>query len=114
MALQWNVRGYRARKSELTILTAKYQPYVVCLQETICPPNCPSFSSDYAFICAPPTRLTGWGGVAIAVLKDFPFARVPLRTSLQAIAVTLEIPTKRTYVSLYIPPSHENGNFLSL
>lgn len=46
--------------------------------------------------------------MAIAVLKDLPFVKVSLQTKLQAIAVTLEVPTKKTYVSLYIPPSFSN------
>lgn len=82
--------------------------YVVCLQETICTANCSSFSSDYTIICEPPTQQSGWGGVAIAVLKDLPFVKVTLHTKLQAVAVTLEVPTRKTYVSLYIPPSFSN------
>lgn len=67
-----------------------------------------SFSSDYTIICEPPTQQSGWGGVAIAVLKDLPFVKVTLHTKLQAVAVTLEVPTRKTYVSLYIPPSFSN------
>lgn len=86
-----------------------HQPDIVCLQETLCQPNCPSFSSNYEFYCLHPTRITGWGGVAIAVSKDVPHSKIPIVTSLQALAVKVQLPTERTYVSLYIPPSHDNN-----
>lgn len=56
-----------------------------------------------------PTSITGWGGVAIAVSRNVPHSRIPVTTTLQAVAVQVNLPTKRTYVSLYIPPSHDNN-----
>lgn len=108
-AIQWNIRGYRARRSELQILARSHTPDVICLQETLCRPNCTSFSTNYNFYCLHPTRTTGWGGVAIAVMKEIPHVKIHARTSLQAIAIRVNLPTEFTYVSLYIPPSHDNN-----
>jgi exonuclease III len=35
MIMQWNCRGLRANFDELQILTKKFSPSVVCLQETM-------------------------------------------------------------------------------
>jgi len=33
--LQWNCRGFRANFNEVQLLTQKYNPQAVCLQETL-------------------------------------------------------------------------------
>ncbi len=33
--LQWNCRGFRANFNEMQLLTQKYNPQAICLQETL-------------------------------------------------------------------------------
>ncbi|MEM1010393.1 MAG: endonuclease/exonuclease/phosphatase family protein, partial [Myxococcota bacterium] len=105
--LQWNIRGYRANHTELQTLLALKTPAVVALQET-------KLKHDY--ICQQLHYKTfrhdiqsptiAHGGVALLVHFSVPSYSFRLRTSIQAVAATVDFGQhKATIVYVYLPPS---------
>ena len=104
--LSWNCEGLHSKKQEVDILISKYNPAVVCLQDT----RLTKVREDlYKFPGYKPYFESigpHASGVAILVKKSIPQSPVTLLTNLQALAVRVTMKGK-TYVltSLYIPPS---------
>lgn len=105
--VQWNLNGFYARLPFLQLLKKKICPTILCLQET-------NFKHDH---CG---RITGYnpyfknrqnaahasGGVAIFVKNNYPSDQIFINTALEAVAVTVETPTKITICTVYIPNSY--------
>ena len=86
--LQWNCRGIRANCEELLLLLNKYNPKVVCLQETFLKDknqlNIKYFQS-YNHLYKDGHR--GSGGVSIFIRKDIHQQQINIDSELQVIAV---------------------------
>ena len=106
--LQWNIRGLRTNSVELSLLTQQLCPHVICLQETKLPDG-----NDY-----PRNGYTGYhqyftenqiasGGTSIYVNRQIPSSRIPLNTSLQAVAARVSLHRPTTICSIYIPPDRK-------
>ncbi|MEN8173077.1 MAG: reverse transcriptase domain-containing protein [Chloroflexota bacterium] len=104
--LQWNCRGLNANIQELKSLINKFSPEAICLQETLLSenkiPNIPNYKPYNHF----QTGNSGkpCGGSCVLVKKSTPHRPLPLRTQLQAVAVSLSLHKTLTICSVYLPP----------
>lgn len=105
--LQWNCCGYFQHIENIKQLISEYQPNVLCLQET-------NFKPDYSptlrhYDVYNTNRETGKkasGGAAIFVAKEVHSVEVNLTTNLEAVAITIWVPTPITICNVYLPASH--------
>ena len=104
--LQWNIRGEKVNLCELMLLITTFCPAIICLQETHLKEsdtlNIKDFTS-YNHISKESNIATG--GSSILINNKIPHSKVPLKTNLQAVAVTATLQEAITFCSLYIPPS---------
>ena len=104
--LQWNCRGLRSNYQDLQSLLSWRKPLVVCLQETkLLPTTTCSFNGYSVFRKDIRSSTIAHGGVLAAVHHSFPTRQLALRSSLQAVAVRVQISRQElTVCSLYLPP----------
>ena len=102
--LQWNVQGLRAKALELSSILSEKKISVACLKETLlgdsnwCPmKKCKLEKSPH--IGGEQNR-----GVAILIHATLQYNRVPLHTTLEAAAVTINSTKRYTICSLYLSP----------
>ena len=106
--LQWNVRGIRARASELSLLLKEQNPSCVCLQElklsnSSLPFNISKLYKTYSKL--PDNNLIPKGGSMIALKTNIPHNQITLNTALQAVAVSLPTGELKSICSVYLPPN---------
>ena len=96
----------RAKFEELKILIYEYLPVCIALQETMIGINkapCPRDSSFY------PTEFNvergSHGGSALLIWNDISHIPIDLHSSLQAVAVQINLKRCYTICSLYLPPN---------
>lgn len=105
--LQWNLNGYYTHLEKLQILLAKHIPKIVCLQETHFKGNhCHSLRNYTPFFKNRLNREYASGGVATYVSSDTPAQKINLNTTMEAVAVRIQLPTSLTICNIYIPPDN--------
>ena len=105
--VQWNIRSLRTNNEELKVLFSKHDPNIVCLQETRIPTACYNIGLNYCFYGSTPVINNNRpsGGAAIVVKKNISHHQIPLRTTLQAVAIKASFKKCYTICSLYLDPS---------
>lgn len=108
LILQWNINGYFPQKEHLDILIRKYNPTIICLQET-------NFKNDY---CSALRQCNSFhknriqahhasGGAATFIKKNFASQKMYLNTNLEAVAVSVVLASGRISIcNVYIPNSY--------
>ena len=104
--IQWNCRGLKANYNEILLLQNKYSPTVFCIQETFLKQS-DSISlkgfNEYHYIFEGGEKSSG--GASIFVKSSVPQRQIQLKSSLQAVAVSLTLHKVITVCSVYLPPS---------
>lgn len=110
--IQWNCRGYNGNFEELkTLLSFTRGPACVCLQETFHGILNPQPPRNYSLVSAPsivPFRpgVRASRGVITLVHSDVPYHPLTLTTTLEAVAIRLQIQSKPyTVCNLYLSPT---------
>lgn len=103
--LQWNCNGFRSQYEELQLLVNKHMPKIITLQETRTNPSTNTTLKEYETIFS--HRPSGQGGVAIAIKTGIKYKTVQLISTLEAIAVEVNIPRKMTVCSIYLSPNQQ-------
>ena len=104
--LQWNCRGFRTSASDLQTVIGRHRPIAIGLQETKLAPDWHCSIKGYSvFRQDVVTDSVAHGGVLLGVHHSVPTKRVPLSTSLQAVAVRIDLNRRPfTLCSIYLPP----------
>ena len=96
----------RAKYEELKVLIYDYSPVCIALQETMiginkapCPREYNLFHTEYN------AERGSHGGSALLIRNDISHIPISLQTSLQAVAVQVNLNRRYTICSLYLPPS---------
>lgn len=105
--LQWNINGYFAHLPELQEIICKIKPRFICLQETRLHPHHKVNLKGFLIYRKDrnnPTNASG--GVAILVVDRYHSKEIPIRTDLEAIAISTYVPgmCKVSLCCLYLPP----------
>ncbi|WP_411567548.1 endonuclease/exonuclease/phosphatase family protein [Solemya velum gill symbiont] len=97
--LQWNCRGFRANYEELNLLVQKYNPKVICLQETFLPIN-----SSFTF-----KNYTAYHDTSTSIFIHNTVHHTPisLNTHLSVTAVRVTLHKVITICSVYLPPKQQ-------
>ena len=108
--LQWNIRGLRGNAEELKVLWNEHDPGITCLQETMLNSITYNIGLNYKFYGSVPEiniNNRAKGGSAIIVKSNISHEYIPLRTTLQAVAIKVVLKKQYTICSLYLDPSSE-------
>lgn len=101
--ISWNINGIFTHLPELQIITAKYQPDYICLQETHLDLN-KTLNFKGHTIYRKDRDHNNYGGVAILVKQSNHSTEINIQTDLEAVAVRVLYPEPCTICSNYIPP----------
>ncbi len=113
--IQWNCRGLKANYNEILLLLNKYDPALLCLQETFLKDTDNITFKNYSLFNTYLQNVDrASGGVSIAVNNRAPHRNIPLNTNLQAIAVSVTLHRVITFCSIYIPPNTKLRAFWQL
>lgn len=104
--LQWNIRGLRANFEELKAILNDKTVKIACLQETKLRESdtCSLKGFDSYQKSQLASNDTATGGAAVLVRRGVPHQEVALQTSLQSVAVTVNLHVTLTICSIYLPP----------
>lgn len=115
--INWNIRGFNARREELIILINKFKPIVLCLQEMKSVKN--------INLKGYKTIISAQGKAAILVKEGFYYEEIDLNSNLEAVCIKLKLKKLISLISIYLPPterivradlnnllSNLNGNFI--
>ena len=103
--IQWNCGGIRANYEKLQLLLDKYNPKVVCPQETFIKENNQININNYQdYNHLHKVRLRASGGVSILVRKDVPQNQISIDSDLLVTVVKVTLHKSINICSIYIPP----------
>ena len=104
--LQWNIHGFYPNFEELRSLAYELKPKVVCLQEIFVRDSdrCGMRGYESYHVSSLSTDDRPIGGTAILVENSVSHQRIPLNTTLQAVAVRASLMRTVSICSLYLPP----------
>lgn len=102
--IQWNINGFVKKLNNIQILNHKYNPLLLCLQETNLNDTYTPFLKNYKLYHSNRTNCgRASGGVAILARTDYPTSQIQLKSNLEAIAITIQLESNITICNLYIP-----------
>lgn len=106
--IQFNPNGIVNKFEEIKLLIHKYEPSLLCIQETHLKPNRDFKMKSFSEYRKDGTLVEGdraKGGVLTLVKSEIPHKQLNIQTSLQAVAIQVQFPFKFTVCNIYIPPS---------
>ena len=106
--VQWNCEGLKQKVDALKEVIREKDPICLCLQETKLKQDKDLKINGFkSFLESVKVREgeNAHGGVGIWVQNNKPAHRIPLRTNLQAVAVSLVLHRRITICSVYLPPN---------
>ena len=103
--MQWNIQGLRSKQEELRKILQDKDILVACLQETLLGDT--HWQPIKLYNIEKGLHLAGdnYRGTALLLHKSLQYSRVPLRTTLEATAVTIYSGSKITVCSIYLSPN---------
>ena len=103
--LQWNVQGLKPKALELSSILSEKKISVACLQETLLGDSnwCPT--KQYKLEKSSHIGEEQNRGVSISIHATLQYNRVPLHTTLEAAAVTINSTKRYTICSVYLSPN---------
>lgn len=115
--INWNIRGFNARREELILLINKHDPIILCLQELK--------SVQNVTIKGYKTVISAQGKAAILIKEGYYYEEINLNSNLEVVCIKLKLKKLITIISIYLPPnerlvradldhliSNLNGNFI--
>lgn len=105
----WNLNSFKDKLYELKILVKKYEPKVICLQETRLLSNNDLKFRGYQSVVNSRTTgaLNASGGVAILVKNGYDYERIDLPNDIESIALKIYLEQIINICCIYIPPNHQ-------
>ena len=104
--LQWNMSGFYNNFEELKLITSRYHPAAIMLQETNLKPDKNASIKNYNIIRK--DRLNAErasGGVAILLHESIDYSIINIQTDIEICAIRARFQNLLTLCSIYIPPS---------
>ena len=100
---QWNIQGLRPKYEELRSIFHDKNLLVACLQETLLGDS--TWQPPKTFKLEKNPNIDGSRGVAVVLHSSLQYTRLPLRTTLEAVAVSINSGRKITVCSIYLSPN---------
>lgn len=90
--IQWNINGLVKKLNNIQILNHKYNPLILCLQETNLNDTYIPSLKNYKLYHSNRTNCgRASGGVAILARTDYPTTLIQLNSTLETIAITIQL-----------------------
>lgn len=105
--LQWNLNGLFPRLPLLQVLLNKYQPDIVCLQETNLKPNQTINLKRYKAFVTNRNSQTASGGTAVLIKNSLISEKIHINSNIEITAVKVRLPPDLFICSIYLPNSRE-------
>ncbi|GBM66009.1 hypothetical protein AVEN_152209-1 [Araneus ventricosus] len=102
--ISWNCRGFINKSSELKDIINKHNPACIALQETYLKTD-KHYIRNYKLFSKHQNRDRASGGVALLAATHIPSMPLTLSTTLQAVAIRIQMQSLVTVCSLYLPPN---------
>jgi len=103
--ISWNCHGLVHKIDDIKSLLFQYMPACIAFQETYLQPSQnPKFHHYNLIRKDHDSQVKVSGGVALLVSHNHPFVSVNLKTTLQAIAVRIQVCKLITICTVYLPP----------
>ena len=103
--LQWNVRGTKANFKKLCLLTKKYKPAVISLQETLSTNYKTTSLTGFNILTQSSPNSTANGRVTLFINKGCVISQIQLYNLLQAVAARITLNKTITFCRICLPPS---------
>ncbi|MEL7079277.1 MAG: reverse transcriptase family protein [Cyanobacteria bacterium J06582_2] len=103
--IQWNIQGLRSKYDELLSLFNEKKLLVACLQETLLGDSRWQPSKKFKLERAPFFAGCNNRGVAMVLHSTLQYTKVPLQTTLEAVAITIHSGKNITICSIYLSPN---------
>ena len=102
---QWNIQGLRAKYEEFRSIFNKKKLFVACLQETLLGDSQWKPSKNFKMEKSPYLAGLHHRGVAMVLHSASQYTRIPLQTTLEAVAITIHSGKKISICSIYLSPN---------
>lgn len=104
--IQWNINGYHTHLDMLKILTNKYSPLLICIQETRFTDSKTTSPKSYnGFFKNRDEQPRAGGGVAIYIKNNIEARQLPITSQLEAVFIEITFKQKLNICNIYIPPN---------
>lgn len=102
--IQWNINGFVKKLNDIKIIIQNHNPTIICLRETNLNDNfTPNINNFNIYTTNRTDCLRASGGVAILARSEYPSSRVPVQSTLEVVAISIQLETKITLCNIYIP-----------
>lgn len=103
--LHWNIQGFKSKYQELRSIFNEKKLLVACLQETLLGDSQWQLPKNLKLEKGPFIAGHNNRGVAMVLHSALQYTRVPLRTTLETVAVTIHSGKKITICNIYLSPN---------
>lgn len=107
----WNGNSFTNKIDELKIIVKKYNPKVICFQETRLTNNNELNFRGFRSVVKSRmgTNLNASGGVAIFIKNGYDFEDITIPDDIEAIALKVHLEKTINICCIYIPPDHQTS-----
>jgi len=104
--IQWNIRGYHSRYSDLVGILDTYKPTCFVIQESMLGARIPIPPRDYSMETFSPTGQAIPGdGLVTLIHRSSAYTKLHINTDLQAMAIRVQLNKLYTICNIYINPN---------
>lgn len=103
--ISWNCDGYFPKLQEIKLLITKYQPKIICLQETRINVKTVISIAGYRTIQSVPQNLNATGGIAILIKNGYDFDEIPTTDPSRTLSVKVYMERTIVITCVYFSPS---------
>ena len=102
--IQWNINGLIKKLNDIKLINQQHDPTIICLQETnLNNTYTPPIKNFNVFTTNRTAYNRASRGVAIMVRSDHPSSQIQILSSLEVVAVSIQLKSNITICNIYIP-----------
>jgi exonuclease III len=102
--IQWNINGLVKKPNDIKIVNQIHNPTIIYLQETNLKDSYTPHIKNFNTYISNRTQCNhASGGVATLIWSEFPSFQIPIQTTIEVVAATIQLETKITICNVYIP-----------
>lgn len=102
--IQWNINGFVKKLNDIKLINQQHDPTILCLQETnLTNTYSPFIKNFYVYTSNRTACNRASGGVAILARSDYSSFQIPIQSSLEVVAISIQLESSITICNVYIP-----------
>ena len=104
--IQWNINGLIKKLNDIKLINQQHDPTIICLQETnLNNTYTPPIKNFNVFTTNRTAYNRASRGVAIMVRSDHPSSQIQILSSLEVVAVSIQLKSNITICNIYTEPN---------